>query len=217
MSGAATGLAGLEALANDTAAYTFLVQQMLAQANHVSLVKVLAVTPAGVGAGTGSVSVQPMVHQADGAGGNLTPHGTVNNLAYSRLQGGVNAVIMDPVVGDIGVAVFCDRDISNVKKTRQPAPPGSMRRFDWADGIYLPALLNGTPTQYVIFKPGTDGIEIVSPNKVTLTTPTVVMSGDLHVEGAVIAGFGGGDQIGLQSHTHPDPQGGNTLPPNPGT
>jgi phage gp45-like len=30
----------------------------------------------------------------------------------------------------------------------------------------------------------------------------MVITGDLHVTGAVIAGFGGGDQVGLQTHQH---------------
>jgi phage gp45-like len=37
---------------------------------------------------------------------------------------------------------------------------------------------------------------------VEITAPTVIIHGDLHVTGAVIAGFGGGDQIGLQTHSH---------------
>lgn len=32
--------------------------------------------------------------------------------------------------------------------------------------------------------------------------PVHVMNGDLHVDGAVIAGFGGADQVGLQTHRH---------------
>jgi phage gp45-like len=41
----------------------------------------------------------------------------------------------------------------------------------------------------------------------------VVITGDLHVTGAVIAGFGGGDQVGLQTHLHTD----GTPGPTPGT
>ena len=40
---------------------------------------------------------------------------------------------------------------------------------------------------------------------VTITAKTVVLTGDLHVNGAVIGGFGGSDQIGLQTHTHHQP------------
>jgi len=191
------GLAGLASTASDQAAWMLFVQQQMAQANHVMLVQVTAVTPSAEGKAIGSVSAQPMVHQIDGRG-TIQPHGKIQNLAYLRIQGGANAIIIDPVVGDIGIAVFCDRDISVVKKTQAPSQPGSFRRFDWADGVYLGGTLNGTPTQWIEFLPGSDGIKIVSPYKVTIES-------DLHVTGAVIAGFGGADQVGLQTHTHPQP------------
>lgn len=60
-------------------------------------------------------------------------------------------------------------------------------------------------------------VNVTATTAVNITTPTATIKGDLHVSGAVIAGFGGGDQVGLQTHTHPDPQGGNTSPPNAGT
>ena len=34
---------------------------------------------------------------------------------------------------------------------------------------------------------------------------TMTVTGDLHVTGAVIAGYGGSDQVGLQTHRHPQP------------
>jgi len=44
----------------------------------------------------------------------------------------------------------------------------------------------------------------------------VVLQGDLHVSGNVIAGYGGTDQVGLQTHIHPVP-GINTSAPSAGT
>jgi phage baseplate assembly protein gpV len=38
-----------------------------------------------------------------------------------------------------------------------------------------------------------------------VTAPTTVMTGDLHVTGTVISGYGGSDQVGLQTHTHHQP------------
>jgi hypothetical protein len=45
---------------------------------------------------------------------------------------------------------------------------------------------------------------------ITPASNTVKIVGDLHVTKAVIAGYGGNDQVGLQTHTHaggppPDP------------
>lgn len=124
-----------------------------------TLVRVEACTNDGELSPVGFVDVTPLVNQVDGAG-NPTPHVTIFGLPYSRFQGGTSAIILDPQAGDIGVAVFASRDISKVKSTKAQANPGSLRTYDFADGIYLGGLLNGTPTQYIRFTDS--GIEIVA-------------------------------------------------------
>ena len=118
----------------------------------------------------GFVDVVPMVNQIDGAG-NATPHTTIYNIPYLRMQGGANAVILDPQPGDIGICVFASRDISKVKATKAQGNPGSYRNYSFADGMYMGGLLNGTPTQYVEFSAA--GINVTSPSVITLTAPTV--------------------------------------------
>jgi hypothetical protein len=61
-------------------------------------------------------------------------HGVIYSIPYFRLQGGVNAIIIDPEPGDIGMCGFCSRDISVVKNTKKIANPGSYRKYAWADG-----------------------------------------------------------------------------------
>jgi hypothetical protein len=143
---------------------------LMQRMNTCTLVRVLAVTNAGGLSPVGFVDVQPLVNQVDGAG-QQTPHGAVHHLPYFRLQGGANAIIIDPQVGDIGIAVFADHDISSVVNNKAQANPGSRRRFDMADGIYIGGVLNGTPSQYVQFT--ASGINVVSPSKVTITAPNV--------------------------------------------
>lgn len=172
------------------------------------LVQVRSVQPGGV-AGRSTVSAQPMVHQVDGAG-NTVPHGVINNLPVFRPQGGANAVILDPAVGDIGVAVFASRDISAVKVRRQPSQPGSARRFDWADGLYMGGFLNGAPTQFIEFAAG--GIRLVSPTLVTVEAPTLAVQGNITATGQITAGEGD-SAVSLRTHTHPP----ENQPPNPGT
>ena len=47
---------------------------------------------------------------------------------------------------------------------------------------------------------------------------TATLTGALHVSGNVIAGYGGGDAVGLQTHTHPVPEhAGPSSAPNAGT
>jgi phage gp45-like len=56
-------------------------------------------------------------------------------------------------------------------------------------------------------KMGASGITINGGGKVITITnsPTLIQNGDIHATGAVIAGYGGADQVGLQTHKHPVP------------
>jgi len=202
---------------------SFLVRQAMAKMQTATLVQIMACTNDGDLSPVGFVDVQPLVNQIDGANPpNSTPHATVYGLPYLRMQGGTNAVVMDPQVGDIGLAVFASRDISKVKSTKAQANPGSYRSYDFADGIYVGGLLNGTPVQYVLFADA--GITVVSPTAITLQAPTINIEGDLNVtEGNVtIAGTmaATGDVtaagISVQTHTHTsEAVGSPTSPPIP--
>ena len=148
----------------------FMVQQALGKMQTATLVRVESCTNAGGVSPVGFVDVTPLVNQID-AQGNPTPHVTIHNVPYFRLQGGANGVIIDPVAGDIGVCVFASRDISKVKSTKKQANPGSFRQYSFSDGMYLGGMLNGTPTQYVQFSAA--GIKIHSPTAVVLEAPDV--------------------------------------------
>jgi hypothetical protein len=190
---------------------SFVARQILATVAGAMLVQIKGVTNAGGIAASGFVDVQIMVNQVDGVG-NTVPHGVMYHLPYCRLQGGTNAVILDPVIGDIGVAVFADRDITSVKSTRKVANPGSRRKHSYSDGVYIGACLNGVPVQFIAFTP--TGIAIDTPHAITLSAANVVLDsvGNLAVTGAMVAGVGSADQVGLQTHRHPS-----TVAPTPGT
>lgn len=178
-----TAYAGAATLTSPTSpanVLDFVVRQILGEIGIAKLVRVEKVTNAGGLSPAGEVDVLPLVAQVDGFG-QTTPHAVVYGLPYLRMQGGTNAVILDPQVGDIGLAVFCDRDISAVKSTKAPGPPGSFRQFSMSDGLYVGGFLNGTPTQYVQFT--ADGITVHSPGTVTLDAPEVVLTGNLTVAG----------------------------------
>lgn len=210
------GLMPLQAALGEFDRIAFMVQQALAKMQTATLVRIESCTNAGGLSPVGYVDVTPLVNQLDGQG-NPTPHVTIYNLPYFRLQGGANGVIIDPQKGDIGVAVFASRDISQVKATRKQGNPGSHRQYSFADGMYLGGMLNGTPTQYIQFS--TAGIRIHSPTRVkidapdvlieaqtveinaststTVTTPTFTVNGDAVVNGHTtmaggIAQTGGG-------------------------
>ena len=151
----------------------FMVNQEIRKLQTSTLVEVVAVNNTGALAPVGFVDVRPLVNQVD-AVGNPVPHVTIHNLPYLRIQGGANAIVIDPEVGDIGVALFASRDITKVKATRKAGNPGSLRQYSFSDGMYLGGMLNGTPSQYVQFN--ASGIKIHSPLKVTLDAPDVVIN-----------------------------------------
>lgn len=183
--------------------------QALSRMQTATLVEIVSCTNDGGLAPFGLVDVLPLVNQIDGSNPpNPTPHATIHGLPYLRMQGGSNAVILDPQPGDIGICLFASRDISKVKSTQAQANPGSFRQFDYADGIYLGGCLNGIPLQYILF--GAAGIEIVSPTKITLTAPIVAVNGALEMSGGnatlsgalAVTGDVSADGISLHSHTH---------------
>ena len=145
----------------------FVVQSLLAGVRTAVPVQVMAVTNTGGVSPIGTVSIQPLVNVVD-ASGHATTHGTIYNCPYLRIQGGTNAVILDPQVGDIGLAVICDRDISAAQAGNSAAPPGSNRRFDLSDAVYLSSIMGTTvPAQYLEFNAA--GITIHSPGVVNIT------------------------------------------------
>ena len=156
-------------------AIAFVFRALMARTATAALVQVVSVTNDGADAAVGFVDILPLVNQIDG-NGNAVPHGIIHGCPYLRMQGGANAVILDPQAGDLGVAVFASRDSSSVIATKGQANPGSRRMFDWADGLYLGGMLNGVPTQYVAFN--ATGIQIVSPNQVTVQAPALQINAD---------------------------------------
>lgn len=144
----------------------FYIKQELGNTRTSVPVKVIAVHGGGVGAPP-TVDVQVMTKQSDGVG-NTSSHSTIYGIPVARNQGGANAIINDPVVGDYGHMVVSDRDISSVKKNGgAESNPGSYRRHDLADGVYHAAILNtGNPSQYIQFTSG--GVRIFDKNGSTV-------------------------------------------------
>lgn len=189
----------------------FVIQQMLGRLQTATLVKIIKCTNSGGLSPVGFVDVLPMVNQLDAAG-TAVPHSTIYNVPYFRMQGGANAVIIDPEPGDIGIAVFASRDISKVKSTRKQGNPGSMRQYSPADALYIGGTLNAAPTQYVQFSSAgikihsptlinldapdiqlnAETVEIAASSSVTVTTPTFKVNGATVLNGSLSQGTGSG-------------------------
>lgn len=156
--------------ATQSEAINFIIKQYLVGVRTAMLVEVKGVSNNGGISPVGTVDIIPLVSQLDGAG-NVISHGQINGVPYFRVQGGSDAIIIDPKVGDIGIAVIADRDISAAKNARKESPPGSKRRFHFSDAMYIGGLLNGTPSQYIRFS--TEGIEVNSPTKIINIAPII--------------------------------------------
>lgn len=186
----------------------FMVDQMIKRISTATLVQVGSVTTTSDIAPIGNLSATPLVHMIDGAN-NVSKHGAINNLCYSRMQSGNRAIIMDPSAGDIGLAVFADRDISAAKKTKKASQPGSRRRFDVADGIYVMTVLSATtPNSYVRFRP--DGTIIVGVGPAGSAWECVVAADHVQIkhrgDTAMHVTIGGGNiTMGKAAIIAPDP------------
>lgn len=165
----------------------FAVAQVLSGVRTATVVKVLNVSNHGDVSPVGTVDIQPMVQQLD-AIGTLTDLPPVYGVPYMRMQGGTNAVILDPQIGDLGIALFGDRDLSLVAATKAKGAPGSARKHHLSDALYIGGILNGTPIQYVQFQES--GITILSPFNVTTSAPTINEGGNVVTSDNVSVGNG---------------------------
>lgn len=156
--------------ASEVGRMDYIIRSALSGLRTAIPVKIISVTNAGGLSPIGKVSVQPLVSSVDG-NGKAWEHGIIHNVPYMRIQGGTNGIILDPSVGDVGIATVCDRDISTVKNTGKVAAPGSNRKNDMSDMVYLMTIIGAAPTQYVQFN--SSGITIHSPVKVNITAPQI--------------------------------------------
>ena len=226
------GQVGLDDGSSDLNTIVAIARQLIQRIDVMKLVKVTAIHP---GSGTppagGTVDVLPLVNQIDG-NGNPVQHGTVYGLPVFRLQAGPWAIIADPVIGDYGFVVCADRDSSLVLKTPGQANPGSRRRYNLADGIFIGGVgsMNGAPTSYLQLKSDgswslTDkfGNMLLGNSSGITATPAsggvFKVSGNLQVTGTIMGGEGGADTVNLTTHTHTGVQtgGGTSGPPTPGS
>lgn len=209
-------------------ALNFIIQNAVDSVAVAIPVKVVAVNAGGSGSATGYVDVLPLVTYVSGAGEAIQPV-TLYHLPYSRIQGGIAAIVIDPVVGDIGLAVFAHSDTSTVTQgTSEPQQPGSKRHHSQSDGFYIGGFLNQAPSCFLELKQDNTAI-LTAPATVTVNSPDITLNGNTTVNGdfAVVGGnstmtgslttqgdvVSGG--ISVQSHVHGGVQGGSSTTSGP--
>jgi Phage protein Gp138 N-terminal domain len=163
-------------IAFDPLRLEFLIRAILKDARTAIPVQVVAVHP-GTGSppAIGTVDVQPLVQTVDGSG-KLWSMAEVYGASFSRVQSGSTAFILDPSVGDIGLATVCDRDISSVIAAGGIAGPGSARTHDISDLVYQFTIISSAITQYLQMTASL--LKAVFPN-INLNGVTISSSGTL--------------------------------------
>lgn len=187
-------------------AQEWIIQRLIRGINTATLVKVTAVHPT---AGTvGFVDVVDLVQQQT-TNGVVIEGVQIFGLPYLRMQGGSSAIILDPVVGDIGLAAFGQRDLSTAIATRDPGAAPTNRAYSAADGLYLGGFLNADPTQFIEFLPtGGINIEATGPVNVnasgaaTLTAPSWTVSGPVTFNDPITAPEATINGIAQSTHKH---------------
>ncbi|MGC6389641.1 phage baseplate protein [Ewingella sp. S1.OA.A_B6] len=164
---------------NDANAFASTFKKLLTSKHFINVVEVKAVRGA---APNLVVDVLPLVAEVKSDGGGMIQGSQIFNIPVWRLQRGNSAIIMNPVVGDIGMIAICDNDISVARANRKESVPGSKRMHSCSDAIYLGGLLNGEPSQFIEFADG--ALNITSPNPVNVTcqTATVIAPGGVTVD-----------------------------------
>lgn len=198
MSGQAKGWQQIQDIATEYGMLRFVIRSALLQMQTAMPVRVVSVSNNGEVGAAGTVDVRPLVQTAQ-ADGTSQSHEIIYGVPYVRTAGGTNAIIMDPQVGDVGIAVFASRDISGVKANPdsphgEPAP--SARAYDWADAIYVGLILAGIPENYIRF-PDDGSIVVVSPVKIKLSAPDIELDGPVTANSTLVA-----SGVSLTTHVH---------------
>lgn len=214
----------------------YVVRQIISEmVNTSALVSVGSVEAAGHENAAGNLSATPLVAQTD-ARGNKLPMAAIPKLRFFRYQAGKAAIVLDPVAGDQGVAVFFKQDSSGVKGgATEAVVPGSFRAFDQSDGVVFPSVQGAAPTVWIELKQD-ETITIHAPNgvkietdknvdveagvKIKMTAPSIELngaittasatggSGTMQIKGTVnVTQDVKASNISLNSHTHTCPDG----------
>jgi hypothetical protein len=189
MSDTGSGQVRVDDGSTDLQAISRIVRQIVERLDVCKLVKVIAVHPGqGSPPAAGTVDVQLLVNQVDGNFFGVQ-HGTVFGLPYLRLQAGPWAIVADPAKNDIGIVIVCDRDISAAaKNVGQQVNPGSRRRYNVADGIYVGGIFNSVPAATIWLKSdGTFAITDQPGNVIQSSSSGIAITGNVKVTGTLEA------------------------------
>lgn len=196
------GQRGLSTNSSEYNAQDFMIRQLIGQIATAEPVRVVAISGSGISP-VGFVDVQPLVNLVTGEQ-KAQEQSVLFKLPYLRIQGGKNALVIDPQPGDIGLAVYAMRDTESLKESRdgKAANPGSARTYSKGDGFYLGGFLNATPKRYIMvddtgitLDDGQGGKLELKGGKLTITAPAGIESmspTEVHHTPSLVFGDGDG-------------------------
>ena len=163
-----------------------------------------------VNASMQTVDIQPVLMSYFREQGVSTPRPIIRNVPFWTFRAGDTYISLPIKVGDTGLAIFCQRDISNWKASGGTVPLQSERVMDYNDAFYIPFM--GSASQAI---PGynPDFIEIVKIIAQNLQiSQNVTVGGTIVSTGAITSstaiGLADGTQLG--THVHSGVQRGNS-------
>ena len=146
--------------ANLTNLLDFVIDQKLAQMNTCKPAKVIAVNG-------NKVDIELAIQSLDLSTNKALPPVKVFDVPILQFQSGKFGLELIPSVGDFGIVIFSDSDISKFTDKGNTAPIGSLRKFDYSDCFYLGACLHKEPLTTTI-NLTEDGIMIKSDQKIVI-------------------------------------------------
>lgn len=192
---------------NENNILQFLIKQNIDKINTIKVVEVIAVYD-------DSVDIKPCVNFLNGDLESVEPN-IVFNIPYFTYQCGSKAIKIKPVIGDWGLALINDTNISKIKNTKQRANPDNLRKFSLADSVYIGSFIKKTaPTEYIditengidIITTGTININSTGATNITASNMTinndVSINGNLTITGTATASDCISGTISGKSHIH---------------
>lgn len=153
-----------------------------------------------------TVDVKPLVTQL-AANNETIDHNIIHGLSYFRYQASIAAVIIDPVINDMGLCIYAQNDVTGVQETKTESPPTSYRTFDYSDGCFigLVAAIAPTPTTFVrlkddeiLLKIGADTTIKMVDGEISLNATSIKINGAVDFTGTITSN---GKTID-DTHTH---------------
>jgi hypothetical protein len=157
------------------------------------------------------VQVELMIAMVSTSGAQVS-RAQIANIPVINFGGGGYILNFPLTVGDLGFVIANDRDISLFLQSYSESPPNTMRVKSFSDAVFIPSVLanytttgqdgnavlqnlEGTvrvslsPTSVTLTAPNNSvtvastGVTITSVNTITLDSPTIMVTGELVVQG----------------------------------